>query len=193
MLNAKQNMRMKNIVIRVNSIFLLFCGLLLCLGCSGTKQEFLTSSLSSRFPTIQGEKLSGESVTLPDYYLGKPILLLVGYEQESQFDIDRWMLALLQLKVNITVIEVPTIESLGARLAKSFINEGMRRGIPQEDWGAVVTVYNDAAKIREFLGNEGGRNAHVALLDSEGKLRWFHNRGFSPAQALQIIEMIKNL
>lgn len=163
------------------------------LGCTSSKQEFSHTSLSSRFPTVQGERLSGEVVTLPDAYLGKAVLYLVGYEQESQFDIDRWMLALLQMKTPLTIVEIPTIESLGARLAKNFINNGMRRGIPQEDWAAVITVYEDAEKIRAFLGNSGGRNAHVALVNAQGSLQWFHNRGFSPKIAMELDEKARSL
>ena len=37
------------------------------------------------------------------------MILLIGYTQFSQFDLDRWILGLTQLNVNAEVVEVPTI------------------------------------------------------------------------------------
>jgi hypothetical protein len=62
----------------------------------------------------------------------------------------------------------------------------MRRGIPQEDWPAVVTVYSDADKIISMTGNESPRNARVILLDKDGTIRWFFDRGYSADRVLEL-------
>jgi predicted transcriptional regulator len=59
------------------------------------------------------------------------------------------------------------------------IDEGMRSGIPEDLWKIVVTVYDDAEKIINFTGNEDPSNARVVVLDKDGKVRLFHDRGFS--------------
>ena len=55
----------------------------------------------------------------------------------------------------------------------------MRRGIPNEIWGGVITIYKDGLKIQEFTGNENPNNTRLVLLDESGKVAFFHDRGFS--------------
>ena len=118
---------------------------------------------------------------------GGPANLLVGYRQRTQFDIDRWILGLLQAEVGVRIVEVPTIPGLAASLAGGFIDEGMRSGIPDGDWGIVVTVYgSDAEPIVEMTGNEGGQTARVLLLDGEGNVVWFWDDGYSARLALEV-------
>ena len=55
----------------------------------------------------------------------------------------------------------------------------MRRGSPAEDWAGVVTLYGDAAKLAAFTGNDDGLTGRVVLLDGEGRVVFFHDRGYS--------------
>ena len=141
---------------------------------------------ASILPRLQGTSLDGKAVVLPDDLKGAPAILLVGYVQESQFDIDRWILGLKQTQSTVKVLEVPAISGALPRLAANFIDSGMRRGIPQEDWPAVVTVYSDADKIISMTGNESPRNARVMLLDKDGTIRWFFDRGYSADRVLEL-------
>ncbi|MEO0480391.1 MAG: hypothetical protein AAF196_12995 [Planctomycetota bacterium] len=161
--------------------------------CSSTPRRDPTGE---RFPTVEGEALSGETVTVPDDLLGAPALLMVGYLQKTQFDLDRWLTGLEfakrdgRLPADLQVREMPTIENLFARMAGGFIDEGMRGGIPKEDWSAVVTVYGDASSIVEFTGDEDGNNGRVLLLDREGTVVWFHDRGFSSGKLGELLNAL---
>lgn len=139
------------------------------------------------FPTVAGKSLAGDAVTLPAVGAGAPLLLLIGYEQEAQFDLDRWLFGLDQAGWRVRTFEVPTLPGLFPRLLAGTIDGGMRRGIPAEDWASVVTVYGDASRIAEFTGNEDGLTGRVLLLDRAGKVAWFHDRGFSVAQLKALI------
>ena len=130
-------------------------------------------------PTVRGTSLADELITLPEVAQGQPLLLLIGYDQDAQFDLDRWLLALDQVGWTTLSYEVPTIPGMIPRLLSGTIDGGMRRGIPQEDWASVVTVYGDAARLAEFTGNEDGLTGRVVLLDGDGKVVFFHDRGFS--------------
>lgn len=138
------------------------------------------------FPSVVGESLDGKEYRIPEDFAGEKALLLVGYKQNAQFDIDRWLLGLAQAKVTVKVREVPTIKGLVPGLFAGSIDNGMRRGIPEEDWGAVITVYGDAGAIVRLTGNESPNNARVLLLDEKGKVVWFHDRGYSPRLALEL-------
>lgn len=146
------------------------------------------------FPTVAGESLAGEVVALPADLGGQPAILLVGYRQESQFDIDRWLMGLIQAGVVLPILELPTIPDLVPTLASGWIDDGMRSGIPEEDWAVVVTLYGSAAQpVAELTGTENGRLARVLLLDEKGTVVWFHDRGFSAGKAIELAEFAGEL
>lgn len=145
------------------------------------------------FPQVHGTSLEEESITIPDAYSGKPALLLVGYKQRAQFDIDRWILGVLQAGINVQIVELPTIAGMMPRVIQDYINRGMRSGIPDSDWGAVVTVYEDAQKIINVLGNERPQNCYAVLVDKNGMIVWSSNKGYSASQVLELKTITGNL
>ena len=139
------------------------------------------------FPEVAGEALDGREWRLPADLAGKPAILLVGFVQDSQFDIDRWLLGITQAATPVAFLELPAIPGLAPRMFKGTIDEGMRKGIPNEDWRGVVTLWtDDAARVVELTGNELPRNARVVLLDGEGRVAWFADRGYSAAQMVEL-------
>lgn len=131
------------------------------------------------FPRVSGEALDSKTWSLPSDFSGKKVILLIGYKQDSQFDIDRWLIALDMHKVKTVAYELPTIQGLFPRMFKTKINQGMRKGIPKELWGGVITIYKDGEKIQRFTGNTNPNNARVMLLNSKGKISYFYDNGFS--------------
>lgn len=131
------------------------------------------------FPTVRGESLAGDAWTLPDDLAGSPAILLIGYKQNAQFDIDRWLIGLDMRGTDARILEIPTIEGLVPGLIANQIDGGMRSGIPEDLWEAVVTIYDDAPAIREFTGTENPNNARVLGLDGAGTVVYFHDAGFS--------------
>lgn len=166
----------------VLSVSLLLIGILSSTSCQSTFPNRAT--VGEVFPTVSGESLEGEDVVFPN---GKQCVLLIGYKQRAQFDADRWLLGLLQMPLAVPVFEVPTIKGLFPRMIGGYIDNGMRAGIPSEDWQAVVTLYgSDAGKVAQFTGTEGGNNMRVVLLDADGTVLWFHDRGYSPRFLLDL-------
>ena len=145
--------------------------------CSTTYER--RNPVGERFPSVVGESLDGREVRLPEVGAGAPLLLLIGYDQETQFDLDRWLFGLNDAQVDVRLFEVPTIPGMIPRLISGTIDGGMRRGIPEEDWGLVVTVYGDAAQIARFTGNADSLPGRIVLLDGSGEVVFFHDRGYS--------------
>lgn len=135
--------------------------------------------LGETFPSVEGRSLAGDSWRLPDDLRGRHAVLLVGYEQDAQFDIDRWLIGLDLYGVKAPLLEIPTIEGLVPGLLSERIDAGMRSGIPEPIWDAVVTVYEDAGAIRRFTGTEDPLSARVLVLDERGEVVFFHDAGFS--------------
>ena len=145
------------------------------------------------FPQVTGTSLEGDKFAIPGDLNGEPAVLLIGYLMESQFDIDRWILGLVQAETPVRIIEVPTIPGMFPGMFAGSIDEGMRGGIPSEDWGSVVTVYGDGAgEIKRWTG-AGDRNGRVMLLDAEGVVRWFHDEGYSAGKLTELDAALREL
>ena len=143
------------------------------------------------FPTVIGQSLEEQRVELPTDLAGQTAVLLVGYEQDAQFDIDRWLMGILQAEVDAQILEIPTIPSLVATMASGFIDDGMRGGIPVEDWSVVVTLYGSAAKpVAELTGTTNGQIARVLVLDAQGRVSWFDDKGYSARKAIALAEFV---
>lgn len=163
----------------------------LLLGCSRTVER--VAPIGETFPAVEAERLSGEALEIPAGLAGEPALLLVGYVQDAQFDIDRWLLGLAQAGTPVKVVEVPTIRGWVPNVFSNMIDSGMRRGIPEEDWRSVATVYGDAGTIVDFLGNEEPLSARVVLLDAEGRVVWMHDDGYSASKLLELDERVREM
>jgi len=146
-------------------------------GCSTTFVN--RNPVGELFPTVKGQSLTEEEKELPTYFRNEEVVLLLGYKQDSQFDIDRWLIGLDMTETKIKAYEISTIQGLFPRMFQSVIDNGMRKGIPKELWGGVITIYGDGATVQEFTGNENPNNAIVLILDQKGKVIYFHDRGFS--------------
>ncbi len=135
--------------------------------------------VGQQFPSISGQSLEQQEFRIPQDFAGQTILFLIGYKQDSQFDIDRWLIGLDMTQTRVDAIELPTIQGMFPRMFQTQIDNGMRSGIPKELWKGVITVYRDGARVQEFTGNQNPNNARVVLLDAQGKIIYFYDRGFS--------------
>ena len=148
----------------------------------------------ARFPSVETNTLEGDAIRVPEDLAGQPALLLIGYAQDAQFDLDRWLLGLLQAGTGVRCLEMPTISGWIPSLFGSKIDSGMRAGIPEEDWHTVATLYgDDAGRVAEFTGKERGLNGRIVLLDAEGRIAWFHDRGYSAGRLLELDEKVHEL
>lgn len=158
-------------------IIILAIVLLITTGCSTTYPN--KALVGEKFPSVSGQNLEEEIVNIPNDFQGDFTLLLVGYKQNSQFDIDRWLIGLDMTQTNVDVYEIPTIQGLFPRMFSTFIDSGMRKGIPKALWKGVITVYKDGDTVQAFTGNENPNNARVMLLDKKGVIVYFYDDGFS--------------
>lgn len=170
-------------------ILLILVTAALLAGCATTYTN--RNPVGEIFPNITGESLEKKEIIMPKNFEGSQVVLLLGYKQDSQFDIDRWLIGLDMTNTVVRAFEIPTIQGMLPRMFSTFIDEGMRSGIPKELWGGVITVYADGAELQEFTGNENPNNARVLLLDKNSKVIYFFDRGFSVFALNELKEMIE--
>jgi hypothetical protein len=145
------------------------------------------------FPSVRGTSLAGEAKRLPEDFKGTKVILILGYEQNTQFDVDRWGVGFFTADLNLPPIyEIPTIPGLIPSIISGTIDNGMRSGIPKESWKDVITVYGgDGSTLTKWTGTEGARNCRVLLLDENGKVIWMHDRGYGLPPLKSLVETLK--
>ncbi len=146
------------------------------------------------FPSVRGQSLEKKPIEIPTAFAGGPAVLLVGYKQSAQFDIDRWLMGLMQANTKAQIVEIPTIPGLVPTIASGWIDDGMRSGIPKEDWGSVITLYGGAAKpVAALTGTANGQRARIIVLDATGKVVWFDDEGYSARKAADVASLVAGL
>ncbi len=170
-------------------ILLVISLLLLLTACSTTYPN--KQVVGKSFPSITGKSLEKEELSMPAMFTEELTLLLVGYKQDAQFDIDRWLIGLDMTETVLPVYELPAIQGMFPRMFSTLINNGMRSGIPKPLWKGVITIYEDGDKVQKFTGNVNPNNARVILLNQAGEIIYFYDQGFSVA-ALKELRMLIN-
>lgn len=145
------------------------------------------------FPSVSGTALSGRRVRLPHDLFGTPALLLVAYRRGAQADVDQWAEFARREAPAVNVLELPVIPALIWRPLQGWIDGGMRGGVPRPQWSKVITVYEDGAALRDFVGDRGAAVAHAVLLDAGGTMRALEAEGFSDAAGARIMAAVAAL
>jgi len=128
-----------------------------------------------QFPTVTGSNLQREKLNLPQDFEGELNLVLIAFQQWQQSRVDTWLPFARQLEKThsgVRYYELPTIQRLNT-LARTFINEGMRAGIPDPvARERTITLYLDKRAFQEALQLPGEEDIHVLLLDRQGRVLW---------------------
>jgi hypothetical protein len=139
-----------------------------------------------RFPSVSGSNLERQQLTLPEEFEGEWNLIFIAFQQWQQTQVDSWIPFAKKLEAdhpNLRYYELPTIENRG-RLARTFINEGMRAGIPDPvARQRTITLYLDKAAFRRALALAHEDEIHVLLLDQQGEVQWRAEGNFTQEKA----------
>lgn len=127
-------------------------------------------------PLLKGEFLTGRLAVLPGAASGRAALLALGFTYESRFAVEAWVGRFRKDfgdSQHVTFYEIPMIGGM-ARLGKWFIDSGMRKGTPREDYEHVITVYGGTDAWKQRLGFQSPNAAYLILLDQRGTVRWLY-------------------
>ncbi|WP_340098041.1 hypothetical protein [Salinibaculum salinum] len=129
----------------------------------------------ARFPPITGETLTGRTLTFPGDFEAPLNLVFVAFKRSQQSDVDTWLDVAVAVESDfpdVRFYEIPVISRLYAP-ARSFIDGGMRVGIPDDDTRErTVTVYTDKRVVRRALDIDDEGDIHALLVDRDGTVYW---------------------
>ena len=97
-------------------------------------------------------------------------------------------------KFNLVIYyELPTIYKMPA-LSRTFINEGMRAGIPdQTSRERTITLYLDKESFKRALGITSESSISLFLIDREGNILWRDEGRFSEDKAAGLAAALQEL
>ncbi len=150
---------------------------------------FSTANSLGRFPHVEGSNLEGERFALPSDFKGELNVVLVAFKREQQSDVDSWMPALKTMagaRGDLRIYEIPTL-GRRYRLMRSFIDRGMRSGIPdQAVRSATITLYIDKSPFRKALKLADEDRIYVLLVDRDGRVHWRADGRFDEKSAAEL-------
>ena len=138
------------------------------------------------FPTVTGTNLARQTLEFPRQFEGERNLVFVAFLQSQQTIINTWLPFAQELEAttpNLAYYELPVIDDR-SMLSRTFINEGMRAGIPDPTARArTITLYLDTARFRAALEIPGRDDVHVLLVARTGAILWRTTGALEPAKA----------
>lgn len=143
------------------------------------------------FPTLKAQFLTGRTAVLPDAARGRSALILMGFTYDSRFAVEAWAAAFREAfgsRQDVTFFQVPVIGGMG-RLAKPFIDSGMRKGTPPALHENVITVYGNVDHWKSTMGfvKQAEHAPYLAAIDREGRVRWLY-RGAPTPEAMTALK-----
>jgi len=148
------------------------------------------------FPQVSGYNLMREEFLFPEDFQGQFNLVIIPFQQAQQRDVNTWLPAAQELErttPGLVYYELPTIYQL-PMLSRTFINEGMRAGIPdQTARERTITFYLDKEAFKQALGITSEESIQLFLVDREGNILWQEEGLFSPEKQESLIAQLKQL
>ncbi len=148
------------------------------------------------FPTVTGSNLERQEFEFPRDFAGDYNLLFVPFLRRHQSTVDTWIPLAQELEITypwLVYYELPTIDERPV-LSRTFINEGMRAGIPdQKSRERTVTLYIDTAAFRQVTGIPNKQNVHILLVNRDGDITWRTTGSFTQEKGDTLREVVENI
>ena len=147
-----------------------------------------------RFPTSTGSNLQRKKLTLPADFGGALSITLIAFEQWQQNTVDTWLPFVEQLEQRydgVRYYELPVIRRMNF-IARTFINEGMRAGIPDtKARDRTITLYLDKHAFRQALDLPHERDIYILLVDQHGNVVWKTEGAFTPEKGEALTRVLE--
>jgi hypothetical protein len=148
------------------------------------------------FPTVSGANLNRQQVEFPRDFGGELNLLFVPFLQQQQLVVNTWLPFAEELEASFSQVayyELPTIHELPI-FARTFINEGMRAGIPNpKARERTITLYIDLKDFWRATGITGKETVHVLLVDRQGQILWRTTGEYDEETGRDLRQTVANL
>ena len=158
------------------------------------KSHLLLNRDTSHFPTVSGTNLNRQEFEFPRDFGGTINLVIVPFKQYQQSIVNTWIPTLQEIEASVPgfiYYELPTIYQMPV-LSRTFINEGMRAGIPDETARQrTITLYLDKEPFKKALDIQNEDDIYLLLVDQSGNILWRSTGEYTPEKASSLLQFIQ--
>ena len=158
------------------------------------KSKLLIMRDGTHFPLISGFNLNRQELEFPPDFGGDINLIIVAFQQYQQRTVNTWIPFAQEVESTFPgfiYYELPTINEMPV-LSRTFINEGMRAGIPdQTARERTITLYLDKANFKMALDIPNEDDIYLFLVDRDGNILWRTVGEYSEDKASGLVEVIE--
>jgi hypothetical protein len=173
---------------------LLIGGLLFIWRIAPTESRLQVTKSSPHFPLVSGFNLNRQEFEFPRDFEGELNLIIVPFKQYQQRIVNTWIPFAQEIEASFPrfiYYELPTINEMPV-LSRTFINEGMRAGIPdQTARERTITLYLDKQEFKAALGIPSEDDIYLYLVDRQGEILWNATGEFTRQKADELLETIQ--
>ena len=149
-----------------------------------------------KLPTVKGSNLKRQKMVFPDNFAGTINLVFVAFLRRHQDLIDEWVPFVEQLtqeNPQFHYYEFPILPRRGP-IYRTFLNEGMRAGIPNNATRArTITLYLDKRAFRKALDIDNEQNMWVYLFDKSGDVLWRTEGRFTKDKSEALLKAVNQI
>lgn len=149
-----------------------------------------------QLPTVSGKNLLRQTMVFPRDFGSDLNLVFIPFQQWHQNQVDSWIPAVAKLAEAVNgfdFYEFPTIYRMNW-LGRTFINEGMRAGIPNPGTRQrTVTLYLDKKSFRQALDIADESDTAVILFDRQGQVLWHSSGAFTEEKGAELETAVAQL
>ena len=167
-------MKMETLILLL-TIGLVIGGIAAYMKISPAKSTLQVTGDEAKFPVVSGFNLNRQELVFPRDFKGNLNLVIVPFQQSQQTVVNTWIPFAQKMELDVPgfmYYELPTIYEMPS-FSRTFINEGMRAGIPNEATRArTITLYVDKQAFRKALEIDNEQNIWLYLFDKSGNVLW---------------------
>jgi hypothetical protein len=181
-------------LIFILSIGLAIGGIWLYIQISPSKSKLQITGGDTNFPVVSGFNLNRLELEFPRDFNGDLNLVVIAFKQNQQITVNTWLPFAQETEIafpGFIYYEFPTINEMSS-LSRTFINEGMRAGIPdQTARERTVTLYLDKEALKPALDITSENSIYLFLVNREGNIYWRSTGEYTEDKAGSLIEVVK--
>jgi len=148
-----------------------------------------------RLPRVEGNNLARKKMVFPKDFAGEINLVFIAFQRWHQDLIDEWVPFVAQLAEEFPGLhyyEFPTLSRSGF-FYRTFLNEGMRAGIPDPATRArTVTLYLDKTAFRKALEIENEQDIWLYAFDKSGDVLWREGGRFTDEKGEALYSFVRH-
>ena len=158
------------------------------------RSKLLVLRSDTHFPVVSGFNLNRQEYEFPRDFDKDYNLVIVPFQRYQQQIVDTWIPFAQEVEASFpgfVYYELPTIYEMPV-LSRTFLNEGMRAGIPdQTARERTITLYLDKDTFKSALDISSEGDIHLFLVDRDGRILWRTIGEYTEGKAQDLVQYIQ--